>query len=206
MKVIGITGGSGSGKTSVLRMMERLGCFAVDADEVYHKLLVSDKILLNGIKEYFPEAFDGDSLNRGKLGYAVFGNDEKLKELNKITHPRIIREINHILDVGRLHDAPMAVIDATLLIESGVNEICDLVIGVVAPPEVRLARILERDRISEEAARRRVDSQPGSGFYQENCDYIIDNSKDDDSILDKTVGFYDNLVNGKITKKTSGRE
>lgn len=201
MRVIGITGGTGTGKTSVLRMMERLGCFAIDADEVYHRLLRSNADLLRDLRGEFPDAFDGDRLDREELGGVVFRDAGKMETLRKITHHYIIQEIRHMLDVGRTHGAPMVVIDATLLIESGLDDICDLVIGVVAPRETRLSRIMERDGLDESRALMRIDAQPGISFYEENCDYIIDNSKDDGSILDKTVGFYDNLVNGNITRK-----
>ena len=182
-------------------MMERLGCFAIDADEVYRKLLRSNSDLVTDLRAEFEEAFTDGHLDRAVLGEITYNNPGKMDKLKNITHHYIIKEIEHMLDVGRTHNAPMAVIDATLLIESGVDRICDLVIGVVAPRDVRLLRIVERDSITRERAEMRINNQPDSDFYIENCDYIIDNSKNDGAILDKTVGFYDNLVNGLIVKK-----
>lgn len=202
MKVIGITGGTGCGKTSVLRMMERLGCFAIDADEVYHRLLRYDREMLDELKAEFPDAFDGDTLDRHRLGRVVYHDDERMAVLTKITHYHIIKEIEHLLERGERNGARMAVIDAILLFESGLDRICDLVVGVTAPREVRMRRIIKRDGITPEQAEMRIASQPDEDFYIQNCDYIISNGKDDGSILDKTVGFYDNLVSGNIVPKS----
>ena len=204
MKVIGITGGTGTGKTSVLRMMERLGCFAIDADEVYHRLLRDNTEMLEKLKANYPEAFPQDNagrLDRGVLGRIVYNSPERMELLNSITHPYVIAEIQRILKVGEVHDAPIAVIDAILLIESGIDKICDLVIGVVAPRDVRKERIMARDNITEEQALERINSQPDEQFYYDNCDYIIKNPVNDGSIHSKTVSFYDKLTSGLIHKK-----
>jgi dephospho-CoA kinase len=201
MKVIGITGGTGSGKTSVLRMMERLGCFAIDADEVYHRLLRENEQLQKDLKNEFPEAFREGILDRSLLGGIVYKDKEKMDILTKITHAYVVKDINRILYIGEEHNASMAVIDAIFLIESGLDKICDLVIGVVAPREVRMQRIMERDGINAEQAIRRIDAQPDEKFYNDHCDYIINNSKNDGTILNKTVSFYDKLTSGMIQKK-----
>ncbi len=201
MKVIGITGGTGCGKTSVLRMMERLGCFAIDADEVYHRLLRYNSDLKNELMSEFPTAFVDGELDRRRLGHIVYHDDERMATLTRITHFYIINEIQRLLDRGERNGAPMAVIDAVLLIESGLDRICDLVVGVTAPREVRMRRIMKRDGISKEVAIERIDAQPDEDFYRQNCDYLISNAVDDGSIPDRTVGFYDNLVNGKILPK-----
>ena len=202
MRVIGITGGTGCGKTSVLRMMERLGCFAIDADEVYHHLLRYSVELREALRQAFPDAVsENGDLDRVRLGQIVYNDEQKMHELTAITHPSIIKQVEHILEVGEKHNASMAVIDAVFLIESGLDERCDLTVGVVAPREVRMHRIMLRDGISEQAALMRIDAQPDEEFYREHCDYILDNSRDDNSIHDRTVGFYDSLVSGLITKK-----
>jgi dephospho-CoA kinase len=203
LKVIGITGGTGSGKTSVLRMMERLGCFAIDADEVYHRLLRENEQLIKELKKEFPEAFHDDKLSRKKLGDIVYNDPEKMQTLTAITHPYVIKDINRILYIGEEHNASMAVIDAIFLIESGLDKICDLVIGVVAPREVRMERIMKRDNISREQALRRINAQPDEQFYYDRCDYIIKNNENDGTILSKTVYFYDKLTRGLISKKNT---
>ncbi len=202
MKVIGITGGTGCGKTSVLRMMERLGCFAIDADEVYHRLLRYDHEMLARLRQEFPTVFDeAGHLDRTALGHIVYNDEAQMEVLTHITHYHIIKEIQHLLERGERNGAAMAVIDAVMLIESGLDRICDLVVGVTAPREVRARRIMRRDGITAEQARQRIDAQPDEDFYRQNCDYILSNAVDDGSIHDKTVGFYDNLVNGKIFPK-----
>ena len=201
MKVIGITGGTGTGKTSVLRMMERLGCFAIDADEVYHRLLRENEEMLAELKRHFPEAFKGGRIDRGILGKIVYSDPEKMKILTSTTHPYVVDEVNRILDIGRKHNAPMAVIDAIFLIESGLDKICDLVIGVVAPLNVRIQRVIERDGITEKQALSRINAQPDEQFYYDHCDHIINNQDNDGSIHSKTVTFYDKLTSGLIPKK-----
>lgn len=201
MKVIGITGGTGCGKTSVLRMMERLGCFAIDADEVYHRLLRYDKDMRDELIAEFPTVFVDGELDRRALGHIVYYDEERMKALTDITHYHIIKDIERLLERGERNGAPMAVIDAILLFESGLDRICDLVVGVTAPREVRMRRIMKRDDITREKATERIDAQPDEDFYRENCDYLISNPVDDGSIQDKTIGFYDNLVNGKILPK-----
>jgi dephospho-CoA kinase len=198
MKIIGITGGTGSGKTSVLRMMERLGCYAIDADEVYHRLLVSSKPMLAEIRGAFPSAFKDDLLNTGVLAHIVYGDECEMTRLTRITTPYVIDKINVMLETGKKHNTPVAVIDAILIFESGLDRICDLVVGVVAPSEVRKARVMKRDGISEKNALMRMEAQPDEAFYREHCDYIIENSENDGQILDKTVAFYDLLVTDQI--------
>ena len=201
MKVIGITGGTGSGKTSVLRMMERLGCFAIDADEVYHRLLRENEEMLAELEVHFPEAFRNGRVDRSILGRIVYNDPVKMEILTSVTHPYVVKEVNRILQIGQKHNAPMAVIDAIFLIESGLDKICDLVIGVVAPRKVRMERIMERDNITEEQALARINAQPDEQFYYDHCDYIINNPTNDGSIHTKTVSFYDKLTSGLIPKK-----
>ncbi len=203
MKVIGITGGTGCGKTSVLRMMERLGCFAIDADEVYHRLLKYSDEMRAALQEAFPFAVDEKgNVDRRAIGGVVYHDAEKMKTLKAITHPYIIKEVEHILDVGRKHNASMAVIDAVFLIESGLDQLCDLTVGVVAARDVRMRRIMARDGITEEQAAQRIAAQPDEQFYRDHCDYILDNSRDDQSIHDRTVGFFDNLASGHIVRRS----
>ncbi len=203
MKVVGITGGTGTGKTSVLRMMERLGCFAIDADEVYHRLLRENEDLRAELFEEFPDVFSKSVLNRQKLGEIVYKDDVKMKILTTITHRYVVKDISRILQIGEVHKAKMAVIDAIFLIESGLDKICDLVVGVVAPREVRMKRIMARDFITPEQATLRINAQPNETFYRENCDYIIENPVDDGTILGKTVSFYDKVTRGLIKTKNA---
>ena len=121
--------------------------------------------------------------------------------MTSVTHPYVIKEIKRVLKIGEIHNAPIAVIDAVLLIESGINKICDLVMGVVAPRSVRMERIMARDNITKEQALERINAQPDEQFYYDNCDYIIKNPINDGSIHSKTVSFYDKLTSGLIQKK-----
>lgn len=176
MKIIGITGPSGAGKTTVLREFEEQGAFAVDADAVYHRLLESDDAMLAAIKARFPMAIvRGEHLDRKALGRQVYDDPAALRDLEKITHPAVIRETNCLLEQAKNSGYDCAVIDAVALFQSGMDSICDTTIGVLASFDDRLARIMARDGITEEYALQRMKSQPDDEYYISRCDRIIYN-------------------------------
>ena len=109
----------------------------------------------------------------------VFGDPEALDELNTITHRFIGEEIHRQLTQAERDGRPAAAIDAIALIESGLGEGCDAVVGILAPKEVRIRRIMAREGISEDYARRRVEAQQGDGFFRAHCGYILENREDD---------------------------
>lgn len=179
MKIIGLTGGSGAGKTRVAACFAALGAGTVDADAVYRALCASCRPMLDEIGAAFGDVLDGTgALDRPKLAKAVFSDPEKLKKLSEITFPyiRAASEARFaaLADEGRrviLYDAPT-------LYQTGADAMCDAAIGVVAPRETRVARIMARDGISREAACARIDSQPDESFYRRRCDFIIENGED----------------------------
>lgn len=205
MKVIGITGASGSGKTTVLDIFRRLGCFTIDADEVYHHLLLEDENLRREILTHFPSAGNEAAINRRSLADTVFSEPDKMETLNSITHRYILAAIERMLETGRRHEARFAFIDATLLIESGLSDVCDVVIGVIAPLSRRLARIMRRDNITEEQAMARIRVQQNDEFYIEHCDHIIENSKNDENVAIQVVNLYDQITNGSLDELKKDR-
>ena len=181
MKRIGITGPTGAGKTTALGALTDLGAHIIDADAVYHRLLEESGPLRAALAECFgPSILTTEGrIDRKALGNVVFGDPEALDELNTITHRFIGEEIHRQLTQAERDGRPAAAIDAIALIESGLGEGCDAVVGILAPKEVRIRRIMAREGISEDYARRRVEAQQGDGFFRAHCGYILENREDD---------------------------
>ena len=180
MKIIGVTGPSGAGKGAVSEyMMTAHGFKIIDADKVYHDIISAPSDCVSELAENFGKEIinDNGGIDRKTLSKMVFGeeNKEKLLLLNKITHKYVVSEINGLIDKYSKEGAEVCVIDAPLLIEAGVDEMCDYVIAVVAPKELRAKRIAARDGIDEEAALLRINSQKPYSFYEEKCDFILQN-------------------------------
>ena len=180
MKIIGITGPTGAGKTTALNALTSLGACIIDADQVYHRLLEESAPLREALTARFGDICDGaGKVDRKKLGNVVSGAPAPREEHNGITHRFVGEEIRRELRAAEAAGAPAAAIDAIALVESGTGELCDAVVGVIAPAELRVRRIMAREGISEDYARKRVKAQKGEDFFRENCDYILENSEDD---------------------------
>lgn len=183
LKIIGITGGTGGGKTTVLKELKKLGALIIDCDELYHEMLRSNAVLLSDIESEFSGVVIGGSLDRKALGSRVFADPEALLKLNEITHRHITAEVERLLDDWAMNGGELAAIDAIALVESGIGEKCDAVIGVLSKRETRIERIMQRDNISREYAEKRVDAQKSNAFFEENCDRIIRNDGTKDEFI-----------------------
>ena len=175
MTIIGITGPSGAGKTSALRAAEKLGALVIDCDKLYHELLERGGDMMSELSARFPGAICSGALDRRALGAIVFSDKAALEDLSAITHKYVIAEANSIISGFAAKGGTLAAIDAIALLESGMGEMCDYTIGVLAPADTRIKRITERDSISRELAETRVLAQKGDEFYIRGCDYIITN-------------------------------
>jgi len=176
MYIIGITGGTGAGKTSAVKALQALGAIAIDCDEVYHELLISNIEMIKEIEANFADVTDDGRINRQMLGEIVWNNPEALQKLNNITHKYVVVEIDRRINTFREQGASIVAIDAIALIESGQSNRCDVIVGVIAPQESRVLRIMTRDDISKEAAQARINAQKPESFYKENCDYVLENT------------------------------
>jgi len=179
LKIIGLAGGSGSGKTTVAELFSKNGFAYIDTDKVYHGLTSHPSPCLDDlVHEFGREILNPDcSLNREHLSEIVFQPEasEKREKLNKIAHSHVISETFAIISSLDESEFFAVLIDAPLLFESGLDKSCDKVISVVADEKIRISRIVARDGITEERALKRIKSQLSDEFLRKNSDYIIVN-------------------------------
>lgn len=171
--ILGITGGTGCGKTTLLHAVEALGGMVLDCDAIYHRLLRTDRDLLRAIENRFPGTVHDGSLQRKILGELVFSDEQALQDLNAITHSAVKAEVLRLL-AGQ---PKLAAIDAIALFESGLASLCDVTVAVTAPREDRIRRLMVRDGISREYAEKRIDAQHNSDWFRQRCHYTLDNCR-----------------------------
>lgn len=183
--IIGITGGTGCGKTTLLNQIRSLGGLVLDCDEIYHELLRSDAAMLAAIESRFPGVVEEGMLNRKKLGAIVFADEKALLDLNRITHAAVKQEV-----LRRLEKNPaLAAIDAIGLFEGALAELCDVTVAVTAPTEMRIHRLMKRDGITEEYARSRIAAQHNADWFREQCNYVLENDGSIDAFATKCLAF-----------------
>lgn len=180
MRIIGLTGGTGSGKSVVSKILSKKGTYIIDADAIGHDIILSGKPAYNELIEYFgKEILDSNGeIERIKLGAMVFKEGkEKLAFLNACTHKYIFMEIENRIKQAENENRKAVIIDAPLLLEGDFKNLCNEVWVVYAKEEVRLKRIMARDKIDEEHGKNRIASQPTWEEYERYADVIIDNSR-----------------------------
>ncbi len=174
MRLIGLCGRSGSGKSSFCEIAREFGIITVDCDALYREMVSRPSPCLAEIeKEFGRSVIENNALNRKKLAEIVFSDPEKLALLNRVTHMHIKERLFELLEA--LPEASTVVLDAPTLFESGLNEACQLVIAIVASRETELSRIKQRDSITEEQATARLSNQYSVDYIAENSDIIIYN-------------------------------
>lgn len=170
MKLVGITGPTGAGKTTVLQVVAQLGGHAIDCDAVYHTLLDGDRAMQAALLARFA------TLSRAELAAIVFSDQAALLDLNRITHAFVGQEVARQIAYAKDEKRPFVAIDAIALIESGLGARCDATIAVLAPMEIRIGRIMAREGISQEAARRRAEAQKPNEFFIKHCTHVLQNT------------------------------
>jgi dephospho-CoA kinase len=180
VKVIGLTGGIASGKSTISSMFIDSGIPVIDADVVARQVVdVGTDTLELIVKEFGKEILNSDgTLNRGVLGQKVFRDKTLLNKLNYITHPAITKNIEKLISIYCEKGYDLCVVDAALLIESNLIEIIDIVIVVYVNKEMQISRLMERNKLALEDALNRISSQNTFEFMKKHANYIIDNSKD----------------------------
>ncbi len=182
MKIIGITGTIGSGKSFVSSIFSQHGIPVIDTDEVYHKLISHYTETVKEIVDEFGESvLDGNgAVDRRVLGKIVFSDAKKLSKLNEITHKHVHRETLKLIDEYGALSKPVIAIEVPLMFESGFDKLCDEVICVVASRETCIKRIMKRNGISEIEAKNRIKNQKDSKFYIAKSSKVVYNNEDDD--------------------------
>ena len=188
-KILGITGGTGCGKTTALQAFSQLGGVALDCDAIYHRLLQTDRQMLSAIEARFPGTVEEGVLQRKKLGAIVFDDPQALLDLNKITHSAVKKEVLRLL-AGQTR--PVA-IDAIGLFEGGLAELCDYTVAVTAPEESRVTRLMEREGIDREYALARIRAQKPQQEYVSLCGYQLHNDGTADDFYGKCLAFFQEL-------------
>lgn len=196
MKIIGVTGPTGAGKTTALRAFEKKGAAVIDCDAVYHELLLTSQDLLDELRERFGAGvfFPDGKLDRKAVGRRVFGDQKALEDLNRITHRYVGEEVQRRLRKAEQEGRKAAAVDAIALIEGGLSETCDVVVGVLAPEETRVERIMQREGISREYAESRVKAQKPEAFYRAHCTDILVNDGDEADFEEKAGALYDKWI------------
>ena len=180
MLIVGLTGPSGAGKGMIASLFARFGVPSIDTDEVYHDLLIPPSACLDELTEAFGMGIllpDG-TLDRRALASLVFsqGHEAELATLNRITHRHILEKTKNILTSFEAEGIPAVLVDAPQLFESGFDKECGFILSVLAPYDLRLARVMARDELSEERARARLEASHTDEFFRERSDAVIINN------------------------------
>ena len=187
--IIGITGGTGCGKTTALQAIEQLGGLVIDCDKVYHDLLKTDTAMLAAIDNRFPGTVKEGLLDRKALAAIVFTDEQALLELNAITHSAVKNKVLEILEAN----SGLAAIDAIELFDGGLAELCDITVAVVAPEADRVQRLTKRDSLTKEQAALRIHGQKPEHYFREKCDYILENTGTTKDFEKNALCFFENL-------------
>jgi len=191
MKIIGFTGGIGSGKSTVLELFKILGVKTYSADESAKKLVNTDPYLINLIKSSFGEnIYDKGQLNSKKLSKIVFEDTEKLKLLNSIIHPVVAKDFKLFLNSN---NEDYIVKEAAIIFETKSENNYDKIIFIQSPLEIRIERVINRDNISREEVMKRINNQLDENLIIDKCDYVIRNENKED-LEDKVLSIHLDLI------------
>jgi len=197
MLIIGITGGSGSGKTTALSALADLGAYTIDCDAVYHSLLVKSEDMRAELETEFPGVVHNGIVDRKDLGRRVFQDSAALKKLNAVTHRYVEREVDRLLKQAAQDGFFSAGVDAVELFEGGLGGRCDTTVAVTSPETGRLRRIAVRDGITEESALLRIRAQKPDAYYTARCTYTLVNDCDTtDAFYERCRLFFADLIKG----------
>ncbi len=183
MITIGLCGGSGSGKSLLCRILAEHGVPTFDCDAAYHEMISGDSAVTRELISVFGEEIRGESggIDRPRLAGIVFSQNgnEALQRLNEITHRHVRALCLSWLAEASERGAPAAIVDAPLLFEAGFEKFCDLTVAVIAPREMRISRITERDSIDRAAAERRIAAQTADEALEKKVDLVLRNDRDE---------------------------
>lgn len=187
---IGLTGGIGSGKTTIAKIFEVLGIPVYYADVEAKRIMNEDTELRTSIiKEFGESAYSEGKLNRAYISSIVFSNNYKLELLNSLVHPATIRDADSWM---QKQDAPYVIKEAALLFESGAAEHLDQIIGVFAPVSLRIKRVMDRDNVQREEVIKRMNYQVNDSIKMKLCDFVIVNDEQS-SVMEQVLKIHEEL-------------
>ncbi len=190
---VGLTGGIGSGKSTVAKIFRTIGIPVIDADIVAKTIMENDEELIRAIKTAFGEqAYIGKKLNRKYIANIVFNDDTQLEILNGLTHPATIKAAE---DWMLQQNSPYCIKEAALLFEAGTADTLDLIIGVNAPDAVRIRRIMQRDGVTRQEVLARMDKQIVQETKMWLCDYVINNDEQQ-LLIPQVLEVHDKIIVG----------
>lgn len=194
MTIVGITGGTGCGKTTALDIIREMDGMVIDCDALYHDLLIGCQPMREEINSRFPSSLHEGSDDTKALGEIVFNDPEALRELNSITHRFVGMELTRLLTGWAKNGGRLAAIDAIALIEGGAGAYCKATVGIIAPTEDRINRLMKRDNISREYAELRIAAQKSNEYFKSACDYTISNDGTVESFAEKCRKVFTDII------------
>lgn len=194
MKIIGVTGGTGTGKTTALDELRKLGALVIDADALYHELCAACVPMLEEINAAFPGVVEDGILQRKKLGAIVFSDAEKLAALQAITDRYINDAIDERLAQHAASGGRYAAVDAIDIIGTPLQAYFTATVGITAPVETRCERIMAREGISREYAMLRIEAQKTDAFFEENCTVCVRNDGTREQFQDKCMKIFKDIL------------
>lgn len=195
LKVIGLTGGIASGKSTVLKWFEDKNVFVIDADKVNHDLLNNNSKVINKIAEVFGQrVINNGKIDKERLGELVFSDNVQRQLLENILHPLIYKQIKNTIEMNL--SEPLIVLDIPLLFETNFDNLCDITIVVYATKEIQIHRLMKRNQMSKIDAIKRIDSQMSMDEKAKLATYIIDNTKTIDQTIDQFENIYKKILLG----------
>lgn len=194
MKLIGITGGTGCGKSTALNVLGEMGALIIDGDRVYHELLKTSTEMLDEINDRFPGTVKDGVLDRRALGAIVFSDEDALLDLNRITHAYVDRESLRRMRQHAMNGGTAAALDAIELLTCETGKLCKIKLAVTAPVETRAKRIMARDGIDMERAMLRIKAQKPDSYFTDNCTYTLVNDAGQDDFRVKCEKFFKEIL------------
>lgn len=196
IKIIGLTGQSGAGKSTVAQLFRQNGACVIDADKLVAQLYKSNSVCVEVLKSLFgDEVADSDgAINKKALAKIVFADSKKLELLNSVVHPFVMALFLDKVKQESKSGCSMLVYDAPQLFEANADVVCDIIVSVTATKSVRTQRICKRDNITSEQAMQRINAQFDEEFFVKNSDYIIENNCDLKSLETQFAKIFSELV------------